>query len=46
MSRTIRVEESVRIARPHAEVWSAIADYGFDREWRKGLHERTVLERR
>ena len=41
MSRVVRVEESVRIARPPAEVWTAIADYGFDREWRKGLLEMT-----
>ena len=41
MGRTIRVEESVAIARPPAEVWSAIADYGFDREWRKGLLDMT-----
>ena len=41
MGRTIRVEESVEIARPPAEVWNAIADYGFDREWRNGLREMT-----
>ena len=41
MARTIRVEESVQIARPPAEVWAAIADYGFDREWRDGLREMT-----
>jgi hypothetical protein len=41
MGGTIRVEESVGIARPPAEVWSAIADYGFDREWRNGLREMT-----
>jgi carbon monoxide dehydrogenase subunit G len=41
MSSTIRVEESVRIARSPAEVWDAIADYGFDREWRRGLREMT-----
>ena len=41
MGRTIRVEESVAIARPPAEVWSAIADYGFDRERRKGLRDMT-----
>ena len=27
MGRTIRVDESVQIGRPPAEVWSAIADY-------------------
>ncbi len=39
MSSTIRVEESVQIAKPPAEVWEAIADYAFDLEWRKGLLE-------
>ena len=41
MSSRIRVEESVEIARPAAEVWAAIADYAFDFEWRKGLREMT-----
>ncbi len=41
MGRTVRVEESVHIARPPAEVWDAIADYGFDSEWRSGLREMT-----
>ena len=41
MSATVRVEESVHIDRPPDEVWDAIADYGFDREWRKGLREMT-----
>jgi hypothetical protein len=41
MSATIHVEESVEIARSPGEVWDAIADYGFDREWRKGLREMT-----
>lgn len=41
MSPTIRVEESVRIDRSPAEVWEAIADYGFDREWRNGLRDMT-----
>jgi uncharacterized protein YndB with AHSA1/START domain len=41
VGRTIRVEESVRIARPPAEVWDAIADYGFDSEWRNGLRDMT-----
>ena len=41
MSSTIRVEESVQIAKPPAEVWEAIADYAFDLEWRKGLREMT-----
>jgi hypothetical protein len=39
MSSTVHIEESVSIARPPAEVWDAIADYGFDRRWRKGLQE-------
>jgi carbon monoxide dehydrogenase subunit G len=41
MARTVRVEESVQIERPPAEVWNAIADYGFDREWRNGLLDMT-----
>ena len=41
MSRPIHVEESIRIARPESEVWEAIADYSFDREWRKGLTDMT-----
>lgn len=41
MAATVQVEESVRIDRPAAEVWDAIADYSFDREWRKGLTEMT-----
>jgi uncharacterized protein YndB with AHSA1/START domain len=41
MSSTIRVEESVQIARSPAEVWDAIADYGFDLKWRNGLREMT-----
>ena len=41
MGRTVRVEESVQIARPTADVWAAIADYGLDREWRNGLQEMT-----
>jgi hypothetical protein len=39
MGSAIRIEESVKIARPADEVWQAIADYGFDLEWRKGLRE-------
>ena len=34
---SVHVQESVVIARPPAEVWEAIADYGFDQEWRNGL---------
>jgi hypothetical protein len=41
MNSTIRVEESVQIARSPTEVWDAIADYAFDFEWRKGLREMT-----
>jgi carbon monoxide dehydrogenase subunit G len=41
MSMTVRVEESVQIAKSPAEVWDAIADYAFDREWRNGLREMT-----
>lgn len=41
MSPAVRVEESVRIDRSPAEVWEAIADYGFDREWRNGLRDMT-----
>lgn len=41
MSSTVHIEESVRIARPPEEVWAAIADYSFDREWRNGLSEMT-----
>ena len=38
---TVRVEESVHIAKPPPDVWDAIADYAFDLEWRKGLSEMT-----
>jgi hypothetical protein len=41
LSPTVRVEESVWIDRSPAEVWAAIADYGFDREWRNGLRDMT-----
>ena len=41
MSRNVNVEESVRIDRPQAEVWDAIADYAFDAKWRKGLLDMT-----
>ena len=40
-STIVHIEESVQIARPAAEVWDAIADYGFDLRWRKGLVEMT-----
>ena len=36
---TTRISESVSIARPPADVWKAIADYSFDREWRSNLTE-------
>jgi carbon monoxide dehydrogenase subunit G len=39
--RTHHVEESVRIGRPAAAVWAAIADYPFDLQWRKGITEMT-----
>jgi hypothetical protein len=41
MSATVHVEESVRINRTPTEVWDAIADYSFDREWRKGVSDMT-----
>jgi uncharacterized protein YndB with AHSA1/START domain len=41
MGRSLHIEASVRIDRPPADVWDAIADYSFDREWRKGLSEMT-----
>ena len=37
----VHVEESVRIDKPPATVWAAIADYSFDLEWRDGLSEMT-----
>jgi hypothetical protein len=41
MGSSVRVAESVQIERPPADVWAAIADYGLDLEWRKGLLEMT-----
>jgi uncharacterized protein YndB with AHSA1/START domain len=41
VSPTVHVNESVRIERPPSEVWSAIADYAFDLEWRNGLRDMT-----
>ena len=38
---SIHIEESVQIDRSPPEVWTAIADYAFDREWRQGLREMT-----
>ena len=37
----VRVEETIRIDRPPAAVWDAIADYAYDLEWREGLTEMT-----
>lgn len=37
----IRIEESVEVARNRQEVWEAVADYGFDAQWRRGLVEMT-----
>jgi carbon monoxide dehydrogenase subunit G len=41
MSPGVHVQESVEIARPPQAVWDAIADYGFDQAWRKGLTDMT-----
>jgi carbon monoxide dehydrogenase subunit G len=41
MGSSVHVAESVEIARPAADVWAAIADYGFDLKWRKGLTDMT-----
>jgi hypothetical protein len=41
MSSSVHVQESIEIARPPTEVWDAVADYAFDREWRKGLTDMT-----
>ena len=41
MSRPIHVEESVTVARSPEAVWSVVADYGTDTEWRKGLTDMT-----
>jgi len=41
MTPTVHVEASVEIDRSPAEVWDAIADYSFDRQWRNGLLEMT-----
>jgi len=41
MGSNVRVQESVEIARSPDEVWGAIADYEFDRQWRKGLTDMT-----
>jgi Polyketide cyclase / dehydrase and lipid transport len=37
MSSTVTIRESIEITMPPAAVWEAIADYGFDLKWRKGL---------
>jgi Polyketide cyclase / dehydrase and lipid transport len=41
MSRPIHVEESVTVARSPEAVWSVVADYGTDVQWRKGLTDMT-----
>jgi uncharacterized protein YndB with AHSA1/START domain len=41
MASPVHIEESVQIAKPPNEVWDAIADYGFDAQWRKGLTDMT-----
>ena len=41
MTPSVHVEASVEIERSPAEVWDAIADYSFDRQWRNGLLEMT-----
>jgi hypothetical protein len=41
VSLPIHVEESVTVARSPDVVWSVVADYGRDIEWRKGLTEMT-----
>src|ERR1700754_594286 len=41
MSRPIHVEESGTVARSAEAVWSAVADYATDVEWRKGLTDMT-----
>ena len=41
MSASVHINESIQIARPPSEVWDAIADYSFDREWRNGLTDMT-----
>lgn len=37
----VRVEETIRIDCPPADVWHAIADYSYDLRWREGLTEMT-----
>ena len=41
MSRPIHVDEWVTVARSPDVVWSAVADYGRDVEWRTGLTDMT-----
>jgi uncharacterized protein YndB with AHSA1/START domain len=41
MSAPVRVSQTVRIDRPAADVWTAIADYSFDYKWRQGLKDMT-----
>ena len=39
MRSTVRLDESIHIDAPQPDVWNAIADYSFDRQWRGGLSE-------
>ncbi len=41
MGSSIRIAESVHIDRAPADVWDAIADYSYDKQWRKGLRDMT-----
>jgi hypothetical protein len=36
---TINIRESIEITKPSSVVWDAIADYGFDLQWRNGLKQ-------
>src|SRR5688572_23097826 len=41
MSRTLVIEEAVRIRRTPDEVWAVISDYSSDHLWRPGITEMT-----
>ena len=41
--RAVVVTETIQIARPAAAVWTAIADYSFDLQWRVGITEMTPV---
>lgn len=41
MSRTLLIEEAVRIGRPPEAVWAMITDYASDQRWRPGISEMT-----